>query len=247
MYRGVDIPVWPNFEAPLRDKPAVLARYGDYWKTGEFTTKSLSELLAWYYGYITLIDAAVGRIVEALRETGRLDETMIILTADHGDSAGAYRMWDKGFGMYDCLVRVPMIASHPSIRPRIADDFVTLLDIAPTILDTAGIAAPRGLDGRSLLPRLRGSGTDNGEDFVVVQGFGHQLPFWQRMIRTRTAKYVFNPTDRDEYYDLRNDPWETRNIIDSVDAGALSEMKGRLRDWIARAGDSVGFWSRPIL
>jgi arylsulfatase A-like enzyme len=247
MYRGVDIPVWPNFDVPLGDKPAVLARYGEYWRTGEFTAQRLSELLAWYYGYISLIDAAVGRIVETLRETGRLDETLIILTADHGDSAGAYRMWDKGFGLYDGLVRVPMIASHPSIRRGVADELVSLLDIAPTILDAAGIAATRGLDGRSLLPLLRGSGTDNGGDFIIVQGFGHQLPFWQRMIRTRTAKYIFNPTDRDEYYDLRNDPWETRNILDSVGAGALSEMKGRLRDWIDRAGDPVGFWSRPIL
>jgi len=247
MYSGKDIPVWLNFDAPLGDKPAVLARYGEYWKTGEFTSKSLSGLLAWYYGYITLIDAAIGRIVEELRASGRLDETLIILTADHGDSAGAYRMWDKGFGMYDCLVRVPMIVSHPSIRPRIADDPVTLLDIAPTILEVAGIPAPSGLDGRSLLSSPRASGGSRDEDFVVVQGFGHQLPFWQRMVRTRDAKYVFNPTDRDEYYDLRNDPWETRNIVDSVGPGALSEMKGRLRDWIARAGDPIGFWSRPIL
>ena len=67
------------------------------------------------------------------------------------------------------------------------------------------------------------------------------------MIRTPTAKYVFNPTDRDEYYDLQDDPWEMRNIIDSVGPAALSEMKGRLREWIDRAGDPIAFWSRPLL
>jgi len=247
MYRGKDIPVWPNFDAPLADKPGVIRRYGEYWKTGWFSPKVLSDLLAWYDGYITLIDAAVGRIVDALRETGRLDETLIVMTADHGDSSGAYRIWDKGFGMYDCLVRVPMIMSHPSIEPRAADDFVSLLDLAPTFLDAARIPVSRSFDGRSLLPLLRGSEAKRGEDFFVVQGFGHQLPFWQRMIRTKTAKYVLNATDRDEYYDLTNDPWETRNIADSVGAAALSEMKGRLRDWIDRSGDPIGFWSRPVL
>ena len=168
MYRGKDIPVWPNFEAPLGDKPGVIRRYGEYWRTGEFTPKLLSELLAWSYGYITLIDAAVGRIVEALRETGRLDETLIVMTADHGDSAGAYRIWDKGFGMYDCLVGVPMIMSHPSIRPGVSKEFVTLLDVAPTVLSAAGLPVSRGLDGRSLLPLLRGDAGTRSEDLVVV-------------------------------------------------------------------------------
>jgi arylsulfatase A-like enzyme len=247
MYKGRNIPAWPNFDAPLADKPGVLARYGEYWKTGWFTPKVLSGLLAWYFGYITMIDDAVGRIVEALREAGRLDETLIVMTADHGDSAGAYRFWDKGFGMYDCLTRVPMIASHPSLQSRVEDAFVTLVDLAPTVLDVAGIAAPRSLDGRSLLPLLRGDAGAKRDDFVVVQGFGHQLPYWQRMIRTRTAKYVLNATDHDEYYDLASDPWEMRNIADSVDPSAIKEMRGRLKDWIDRNADPIAFWADPLL
>ncbi|NIA21070.1 MAG: sulfatase, partial [Anaerolineaceae bacterium] len=102
------------------------------------------------------------------------------------------------------------------------------------------------LDGRSLAPILAGDSEAVREDYIMCEGWGHEIPFWQRMVRTRTAKYIYNPTDRDEYYDLAADPSETRNIIDSVDAGELKRMRTLLRERIVETKDPLGGWSKNL-
>jgi len=247
MYERDAIEPWPNFDCSLEDKPEVIRRYGKYWKTEWFNRDILADLIARYYGYITLIDDQVGRILEALRDSGEAERTLIVFSADHGDTAGAYHMWDKGFGMYDCITRIPLVISHPALKPAVSDSFVTLLDLAPTFLEIGGCPVPETLDGRSLVPLLRGMEEKPRNDFVITEHFGHQMPFWQRMVRTREAKYIHNPTDRDEFYDLVNDPWETKNIIAAADPKRVAGMKDRLREWIARTDDPLGFWSRQLI
>ncbi len=247
MYDEAQIPPWPNFDCDIADKPAVVRRYGEYWKTGWMNPSDLSRLIGRYYGYISLIDDEIGRILQALEDAGMRDETLILLTADHGGTVGAYRMWDKGFGMYDCITRIPFIISHPALRPGISPAFVSLLDLAPTFLEIAGCPVPPDLDGKSLLPLLKGEIQSLHEDFFITQNYGHQLPFWQRMVRTPDAKYIFNPTSHDEFYDLSADPWEQRNIIDIVDRSRLARMRARLRDWMEKNQDPLWFWGRQML
>ena len=170
-----------------------------------------------YYGYISLIDEAIGRILKTLEDAGELDSTLIVFSADHGSSVGSYNFWDKGFGMYDVITRIPMIISHSSIKPGESDAFVTLLDLAPTFFEIGNSEIPADVDGRSLTPIINGSQNQIREDYIITEHFGHQVVFWQRMVRTQEFKYIYNPTSNDEFYDLDSDPYEITNIIDNVD------------------------------
>jgi len=238
---------WPNFDCPLDDKPAVLRRQGRLWGSDGLTPRTLAEQIAKCYGCISLIDEEAGRILAALEAAGELDRTLVVYTSDHGSMLGSYRMWDKGYGMYDATWRVPMIVSSPSLSGRTSDAFVSLLDLAPTFLAAAGCERREGSDGVSLLPLLTGKCDAVREDHILCEGYGHQIPFWQRMVRTRTAKYIYNPTDRDEFYDLAVDPHETRNVIDSVGPAELKRLRALLREQIHRTGDPVRGWSRAHL
>ena len=239
MYDGADITPWPNFHADLSDKPAMIRRQGQGFCTEWFTDEALADLIAKHYGYVTLMDEQVGRVLAALRDCGELDQTLIIYAADHGSSVGSFRMWDKGFGMYDFLFNVPMIVSHPSLEPRTSEAFVSLLDLAPTFLDTAGCPLREELDGHSLRPILTGEASAVRDDHIIAEAYGHQIPFWQRMVRTRDAKYIYTPTDRDEFYDLAADPHETRNIIDTVDRQTLKRMRQMLWEYVEATGDPI--------
>ena len=247
MYRGKDIPVWPNWDCDLRDKPGVITRYGEYWKTGWFNEKDLSDMIGEYYGYITLIDEEIGRIVDALEKSGEFERTLFIFTADHGSSVGSYRYWDKGFGMYDCITRIPLIVSHGSLNPRATDAYVTLMDIMPTILELAGCEKPDNIDGKSLLPVLSGESDSVHGDYIITEHHGHQTVFWQRMVRTSEFKYIYNPMDMDEFYYLDTDPWETVNRIDRADSETLRWCRERLLEWMTDTGDFAHRWAEPML
>lgn len=249
MYARTRIPVWKNFRCSLDDKPEIYRRYGQYWGTGDFTEESLSRLLATYFGYITAVDDAVGRIMAALEQSGALEETLIVYSTDHGSTEGSYGMWDKGFGMFDCTQRIPLILSHSSLRGRraVSDEFVTLLDLAPTFIDCAGGEVPEVMSGRSLLPLVHNPTAKRQRDHVICESFGHQMPFWQRMVRTDTAKYIYNPTSIDEFYDLEKDPDETVNLIRRVSSAVLEPFKDRLEHWMKKTGDPLLEWSGSTL
>ncbi|MFC1539654.1 sulfatase-like hydrolase/transferase [Candidatus Latescibacterota bacterium] len=247
MYRNADIKVWPNFNCDLSDKPGVIRRYGEYWKTGWFNEENLAELIGEYYGYISLIDEEIGRILKTLEDTGELDSTLIIYSADHGSSVGSYNFWDKGFGMYDVITRIPMIISHPSIQPKESDAFVTLLDLAPTFFEIGNSEIPADVDGRSLMPLINGSQNEIREDNIITEHFGHQVVFWQRMVRTQQIKYIYNPTSNDEFYDLDSDPYEMTNIIDSVDRKKLNWARKALLQWMKDTSDPLHRWAEPML
>lgn len=246
MYRGKNIKPWPNWDCDLSDKPGVITRYGEYWKTGWFNDKDLSDMIGEYYGYITLIDDEIGRILKALEDAGELDSTLIIYTADHGSSVGSYRYWDKGFGMYDCITRIPLIISNPSLKPSVSDAFVTLNDMAATILDAGGLPSFQ-TDGTSLMPIVRGEKDAVRENYIITEHHGHQQTFWQRMVRTPSFKYIYNPTSRDEFYDLEKDPWETKNIFARADKDKVEWAKKTLLAWMEETKDPCRIWALPML
>ncbi len=200
-------------------------------KAGRIPEKKLRLNLAKYWAMIELIDRNVGRMLEALEQTGQRENTVVIFTSDHGHMIGDHGLYNKGCRFYEGLVRVPLIWSWPA---RIGADvrseaLVELTDIAPTLLGLAGLTPPESMHGKSLLPILRGE-TDGGahREFVrctyseTLQGprsFG-------TMIRNRRFKLCnYHGTGEGQLFDLEADPDERRNLWDDP---ASAEVKAGL-------------------
>jgi len=246
MYDPASIPRWGSFDDSMEGKPyaqrqAVHSR--------ELSAKAdwakASELVRCYYATISQIDDAVGMLMGFLDEAGLWGDTLVALTADHGDMCGSHRLFDKHMVMYEDVLRVPAIVRWDGVIPpgqRRAEHSVNTLDVPATFMEAAGLGVPEGWHGRSLLPLLTGSSDAGGwPDFAVSAYNGQQYGLYcQRAIVSGDHKYVWNPTDLDELYDLRADPWELDNRIH--DAGltdVLASLRLRLHDELRRCGDGL--------
>jgi len=192
------------------------------------------EVTAAYYAMIELIDEGVGRMVAALEETGQLENTIVIFMSDHGEMLGDHGIYLKGPHFYEEAVRVPLIISWPGrfksgLR---ADGLVELIDIAPTLLGAAGQEAPEIMQGKTLLPILKGQcDPSSHRDHVFSEyynAWSHKHSYGT-MLRTATHKMiVYHGTDQGELYDLENDPDEFENLWNNV---SHAEMKtGMLKE-----------------
>jgi N-acetylglucosamine-6-sulfatase len=188
------------------------------------------------------IDEGVGRIFSALEEAGALDNTLIVFTSDNGYFWGEHGLGDKR-AAYEESIRVPLLMRLPGlIKPGTTIDAPALnVDIAPTILDLAGVAIPEDVQGRSLVPLLRGDSSNWRTSFLseyfAEPQYG-RIPSWQA-VRTDRWKYIhYTELDgMDELYDLRSDPHELKNRIDDPSAKpALDEMKAELARLLRETG-----------
>ena len=176
----------------------------------------LLRLRRHYAANVTMIDEKVGQIMAVLERRGYLDDAIVIFTSDHADALGDHGHIQK-WTMYDCVTRVPLIIWAPGRAPagRVHDGLVQLMDIAPTILDYAGIAAPDRWEAVSLLPTLEPSGVPVRDVVWSELGRDHIQPWSEYFVmrRDRDWKLVwYLGEEAGEMYDLRADPGETRNL-----------------------------------
>ncbi len=235
MYNPAEITPWPHDlpdNAPLNLRTMREIRGG-----GNPHPDALREFQAVYYAMITKVEGMIGQIIEELKAQGIYEESVIIFTSDHGDFAGQYGLhekWDTYLG--DCLLHVPFILRAPGLATDISVDSMSEhTDVVPTVLDLLGLEADWGVHGESLLPIIAG---DKKKKHVFANG-GHEEEMWSRfnfskradgkqltyknvpetMSRTKMArsddwKLVIRLTGGNELYDLKNDPWEMKNIYD---------------------------------
>lgn len=182
-----------------------------------------------YYAMIELIDDNVGRMLDALERTGQRENTVIIFMSDHGETLGDHGLVAKGCRFYEGLVRVPLIISWPGHFPQglVSDALVELTDVAPTLLELAGVDAPERMQGRSLLPILTEAAPPHAHrDFVRSEYYRTLNPIAQAhfegsyatMLRDRHYKLVvYHGHDIGELFDLENDPGEFTNLWDDPD------------------------------
>ncbi|WP_405901762.1 sulfatase-like hydrolase/transferase [Streptomyces sp. NBC_00727] len=243
LYDPDDVPLPASMAETFAGKPEVQRQYSAYWSSDDFDAAAWRKLIAVYWGYVTMIDHQVGRIVEALKGHGLWDDTAVFFTADHGEFTGAHRLNDKGPAMYEDIYNIPGIARVPGAPAQVNDDFATLIDLNPTILELAGAPVPEPCDGTSLLPLLHGGSADGTRDQVVTEFHGHHFPYSQRMIRDRRHKLVHNPESVHELYDLETDPHELHNVYE---APAYAEIRRyltvRLYSELLRRGDPAYTW-----
>lgn len=201
------------------------------------------ELLSGYFAAITGLDGGVGQILTKLDEMGVRENTLVIFSSDNGMNMGHHGIWGKGNGtfpqnMYDTSVKVPTLVSRPGHVPEgvVCDHLLSHYDIMPTLLDYLGFENPGAeqLPGQSFAPLLRGYDVAERENVVVFDEYGPV-----RMIRSREWKYVHRyPYGPHELYDLVNDPYEARNLIDDPQRRERAEeMEAQLEAWFVRYVD----------
>ena len=200
----------------------------------EFDAKRIQ---AAYYAMIELIDDNVGRMLAALERTGQRENTLVIFMSDHGEMLGDHGLLLKGCRFYEGLVRVPLIVSWPGhvLTDVIREALVELTDVAPTLLDIAGVNVPEAMQGRSLKPLLvEGNAPDHHRDFVRCEYYRALNPAAQpaftgtfaTMLRDDRYKLVvYHGHGVGELFDLETDPGEFDNLWNDP---ALIETKLRL-------------------
>jgi len=252
MYPPGDIPPWPSFPDSLVNKPYAHAQQVRNWQVEDWTWEDWSPIVGRYLGEITLLDAQIGRLLDGLERLGLAEDTLVVYTCDHGGMCGGHGMMDKHNVMYDAVVRVPLVARWPARIPagRSSDAFVcNALDLASTFCEVAGAPVPDTFVGLSLLPLFEGA-EDNGRQDILSMYHGNQFGLYsERMVRDRRWKYVWNPTARDELYDLETDPGELTNLATSPEhRGELARLRGRLIAWMEQIGDPLlNGWTRVVL
>ncbi len=240
---GKPSPFWHDVHRPLADEsnrfisPSPLA-----WREWQL-------IVARAYAHITMIDAAGGRILDKLDELGLADNTVLMWTTDHGDALASHGgRFDKGSFMSEEVIRVPLAIRHPDrafVGQRITE-LVSGIDIAPTILDCAGLEFERPVDGKSILPLVKQESVRWREE-LLVETFGHGFGkrHQGRAVVSQDHKYVAWQDDLDELYDLVQDPFELQNLAGKSGSNRLlEEMQSRLATWISQTGDC--YFNKPL-
>ena len=196
-----------------------------------------------YYASISYVDCLVGSLIRTLRETGMDENTLIVFSGDHGDMLGERGMWYK-MSWYEPSARVPMFFTFPGAKgQKRVSQSVSLIDILPTLREIAGdteIAPAEPIDGRSLMPHMRGEG---GHDEVIGEYCGEGALSPIIMIRRGAYKYVASGVDPDMLYDLQNDPDEVHDLIDDP---AHAEIRDAFRAELAEHWDLPEFREKVL-
>lgn len=181
-----------------------------------------------YYGLCTFLDEQVGRVLDALERSGRANNTRIIYYSDHGEMLGEHGLWWK-CSMYEGSVGIPMIVAGPDLPcGRSVGTPVSLVDLFPTILDSAGVPTPEGLPGRSLWPIVTQGGEP--ERAVFCEYHAHGTPGSCYMLRRGALKYVHYLGYRPQLFDLAVDPGERDDLApDPANADTLAAFERELR------------------
>jgi arylsulfatase A-like enzyme len=203
MYNPADVKLPPSAGDTFENKPpeqlAAAKRSGyPYHPTDP---AKLQDIMAKYFGLISLIDNHVGRILAELDVQGLTHDTLILFTADHGDFSGEHGFFHKGLAMYEAIHRIPFIVAGPGIEGgRVRDEFAQLTDIYPTACECAGLPIPESVQGLSLYAKA----WPRTAAFAEEEG--------RMCIRTARYRMVFDPVgSANELYDHDGDPWEISN------------------------------------
>lgn len=204
------------------------------------------EFVRAYTASVKSVDDSVGRVYQTLKETGQLDNTLLIFTSDNGFFLGEHGMTDKRT-MHEPSIRVPMLVRYPRlIRPdKVIDEMVLNIDMAPSILDICGAEPLTNIHGMSWKKLLKGDKSNWRKSWYYSYNYEKQFPYTPnvRGVRTKEWKYIHYPygdgkPDRykAELYNLKIDPLETQNLIDEPQyAGKIKELKAELHRLMAAA------------
>ncbi len=199
----------------------------------DLSTAEWQRIKAFYYALVSHVDDQVGRVIQALEDTGQRDDTLVIFTSDHGEHLGDHGRVAKGPPGYDSCARVPLIMSYPNGFDcgQKREELIEAVDIVPTILDYCGFQIPPIMQGRSFRSLLDGSSYEERTSAFLELKFPFKRSW--KTIRTRQFKYCTNRSGQELLFDLNEDPNELHDVSDNIEyVEALHECRRELlRRW----------------
>ncbi len=260
MYDPAEIPLPPTFLKPPPDNAALMHRLiqrqvdDEEMPADQWNEEGWRRLIARYWGLVTLVDNAVGRILAALDESGMADNTVVVFTSEHGDQLGQHNILQKS-AFYEQSVKVPLLMRVPwlSQTHRMIPGRWSHVDLVPTLLDLIGVELPGHLQGESRAGVLEGRETMDGHDAILdwngrdrsrhplglevdrIQNIPHR-----GLIASDGWKINLSVGDRCELYNLNSDPHEQVNLFDDpAHRSRIIEMTERVRAWQRCTGDTA--------
>lgn len=252
------LPKPPNFDDTFEGKPkwfrrmkAYGARTAQVVESRDKETPESFPPVEWngrqkhhldYLRALLAVDEGIGAVLDTLEEMSELDNTVVVFSSDNGFFLGEHRCGDKRLA-YEESIRIPLLVRYPGVvKPGTRLGQMALsIDVAPTLLDLADVRAPRSMQGRSLVPLLKGKKASWRDSFLYAYYREDWVPGLPTMfaVRTERWKYIHCPDvpgDIDELYDLENDPHELRNLaIDPAHKDRLAEMEAELKRLLKQA------------
>jgi len=238
-------PLPGNHEIPDNEPECITTKHTEARAFRGWTRNNWGEtqwrLHRWVYCRLTeMVDAKIGKLLDAIEQADLQDDTLIVFTSDHGDMDSAHKLEHK-IVLYEEAARIPFVMSYKGIIPKGRIDATHLvsngLDLLPTLCDYADIKPPNGLHGRSLRSLAEGTSTPNWRDHVVVESQNG------RMVRTGRYKYCLYDSGRDpeQLTDLKTDPGEMQNLAkDPAHKATLKKHRRLLKEWVNKIGDAIG-------
>lgn len=206
----MDLPTIPD--GHLDNLHPVYQRMRTMFGMVDYTDEEQRRARAGYYALITYLDDKIGRMIDVLRETGQLDNTVIIYTSDHGEMAGEHGMWRKS-NFYEQSSRIPMLIAWPGQLPagRRVTENVSLVDLVATVVEIGDAPTVAPLDGDSLLALARGK-DEAWKDMAFSEYLAHGVIRPMAMLRRGRFKLNYSLDDPVELYDLEADPGEFHDL-----------------------------------
>jgi arylsulfatase A-like enzyme len=233
---------------PFPNQPEIYDLYRANW--GLYNPQSLLDYRVGYALQMEVVDRALGQFLRALKERELYEESVVVVMSDHGEMNGRWGLIDKGVYLYPDVLRVPLLIKMPlsmGIKSNTLEAPVSLLDLAPTLLAVAGIEPEARMDGRSLLPHIKGTAPPSDRDLIFSCGWHVGVNFacgiqqWDH--NGNHHLYAYNASSRiDELYDLN--AAEAENLAREPKYTALrKEMIERLGALLQADPRWSGFWS----
>ena len=243
MYDIDDIILPKSFYDTMEDKPAMYRRVRD--RYSQLTESEHRESLRHYLAHCSYEDYLFGQLLEAVENSGFADNTVIIYLSDHGDYAGSHGLWAKGLPCFKEAYNISCVVGGAGIKNpgRVSDEFISLTDFAPTILELAGvdISNKKRFAGKSIAGLLKDEhNAEQFREYLYTQTNGNEQYGIQRAVFSKKYKYVFNGFDYDEFYDLEADPDEMVNQINNpVYKSEIRDMCGRMWSFAKENSDDI--------
>ncbi len=235
----LDLPT--NVDVPSAGEPPGRRRGAAAQIAENVSMEQWRRVWAAHLGLVRLADEGLGQILDALGASGQSGRTVVAFTVDHGDHLGQHRMYQK-MEMYEQAVRVPLIVRAPAAEPADVRVPVSHLDVMPTLLDLLGLPPPGELDGAVLADCVR-TGSRPPDRTLFGQYSGNpRTGDIRRMAVTNRYKYVYDPCDLPELFDLREDPYEMHNLAaDGELSSVLEDLHAQCAAWHRSHGDWVEY------